>query len=449
MFRKLPVFSVDEEPLRQLADSMREDGDDEPGDNPDIPAGYTYMGQFIDHDITFDPTSSLQRANDPEALENFRTPRYDLDSVYGQGRADSPYLYDKDSRGGLGLLLGRAVDDDGNEVADEDLPRNSQDTALTGDPRNDENTFISQMQVLFIKFHNKVVDRIFDEGKFDKPDDVFKEAQRLVRWHYQWVVVHDFLPRIAGQDIVDDILQPQGQQQTRRRFYKWKDQPYMPVEFSVAAYRFGHSMIRRIYSLNELVQSLPIFPDSDNPGRLEAFHGFRALPPRWAASWPFFFELDDQGPQLARKIDTRLAGPLFRLPGSADADLQSLARRNLLRGRALQLPSGERVAKRMGEQPLTKTELGIDEPGLTETPLWFYILKEAEVRNDGRRLGPVGGRVVAEVLLGLLDGDPLSYLSVEPHWQPELPSQTANGFTMPDLIRFAASEDAARHSGRQ
>ncbi len=94
MFRRLPSFRPSDGLLKTLATGMRQ-GKNEVTDNPKIPAGYTYLGQFLDHDMTFDPTSELDRINDPAALENFRNPRFDLDSLYGSGPADEPFQYDK------------------------------------------------------------------------------------------------------------------------------------------------------------------------------------------------------------------------------------------------------------------------------------------------------------------------------------------------------------------
>ncbi|MGZ8144671.1 MAG: peroxidase family protein, partial [Methylosarcina sp.] len=160
-------------------------GDDNP-DNPDIPAGFTFLGQFLDHDITFDPTSSLERQNDPESIANFRTPAFELDSVYGSGRGASPHLYDQTQPGKLLIDSGFP----------KDLPRNSQNTALIGDPRNDENVIVSQLQLAFIKFHNAVFD--FVQQDIGNSNQAFEEAQRLVRWHYQWIVLHEFLPHTVG-----------------------------------------------------------------------------------------------------------------------------------------------------------------------------------------------------------------------------------------------------------
>jgi Animal haem peroxidase len=474
MFRRLPVFDVEDNDLLQLADSMTQTG---VIDNPNIPAGFTYLGQFVDHDITFDTSSSLQRMNDPEGLVNFRTPRFDLDSLYGRGPVENPFLYDQADPDGVKLLVGRVINNEGErEENQHDLPRNDfrdptgpQQSALIGDPRNDENTFVSQLHLLFIKFHNKVVDRVRSDRPRLKGDNLFKEVQRIVRWHYQWVVIFDFLARTVPEGMLDRLLvtDEDGLRKVRLRFYRPKRQPFMPVEFSAAAYRFGHSQVRGRYSINTTVQNKPTFLPADQlPPKSEVFafrtadfRGFRGLPPFWTVSWPFFFELEGGQDELqpSFKIDTKISGPLFNaLPGANHQDPidRSLPRRNLLRGKALGLPSGQRVAKAMGvpsESILSGSDLGLEGELLEkfgdETPLWYYVLKEAEAQQDGERLGRVGGRIVAEVLLGLLDGDPLSFLSVEPNWEPTLPSAQDSEFTMADLIHFADPAAAEVHNG--
>jgi hypothetical protein len=263
------------------------------GDNPAIPSGFTYFGQFVDHDITFDPTSSLDRFNDPEGLRSFRTPRFDLDSLYGRGPDDQPYLYDQDDPDGAKLLIGKVRNDDGTIRREEDdLPRNGeQERALIGDPRNDENTFVGQLQLAFIKFHNEVVNHVRAEQPTLKEGDLFKEAQRLVRWHYQWVVIHDFLPRIVGRSLLDRLLirEPEGHETVKLRFYRPRFRAFMPLEFSVAAYRFGHSQVRGGYKINELVPGLPTFKPGPLVDRRQDFRGFRGLPPQWTIGWPFFW----------------------------------------------------------------------------------------------------------------------------------------------------------------
>lgn len=208
----------------------------------------------------------------------------------------------------------------------------------------------------------------------------------------------------------------------------------------MAAYRFGHSQVRPTYSINDTVQNLPIFSPNPSAGPLEDFRGFRFLPQGWTVDWSFFF--DTGGPRTSRQasksIDTRLAEGLFGLPG-APAGMDSLALLNLRRGRALGLPSGQRVATAVGVQDLTREELGFWEPA----PLWFYVLKESELRHGGTRIGPVGGRIVAEVLLGLLAGDPLSWINAEPAWTPTIPDADGDGrITMVDVLRFAVPNQA-------
>jgi hypothetical protein len=435
MFR-LPPFVPSDERIAQIAELMKENatGPSPESDNPDIPAGYTYLGQFIDHDLTFDPVSSLDRQNDPDALTNFRSPRFDLDCVYGRGPVDDPFLYDKDS-GGEKLLIGHHDDED-------DLPRNPQETALLGDPRNDENTFVSQLQLTMLKFHNAVVDRVHDDPTLRRGSETaFEAAQRIVRWHYQWMVVHDFLRRSVGADMLGSVLDESGRYpRVDRQFYLWQQDPYMPVEFSVAAYRFGHSMIRGRYKLNTLVGPLPTFTakpiSEENP--LGHFGGFRILPRFWTIEWARFFEVDGAGKealQKSRLIDTKLADPLAALPPEIAANRPSLIDRNLTRGARLLLPSGQDVAHHMAADVLSDDDLGL--PGGGPAPLWYYILREAQVQAGGRHLGQVGGRIVAEVFLGLLAKDASSYLRNQPDWKPFLPSATPGDFTMPDLITFA------------
>jgi hypothetical protein len=473
MFRNLPVFEHQTGALAALA--VRMTAPAPPEDNEAIPSGYTYLGQFIDHDITFDPVSSLQRQNDPDALHNFRTPRFDLDSVYGRGPADQPYLYDVFGRI-TRLRLGEDVGVEPGESsgAGPDLLRNQPrerdgqqlffGRALIGDPRNDENLLISQLHCTMLRFHNKVAEHVAANNEL-KDDNLFKETQRLVRWHYQWVVVHDYLPRIVGQPVVDDILREvslcvgtQGQTQTiirpRFLFYEPKDTAFMPVEFAVAAYRFGHSMVRDEYHINRFVRKqreqaglgpIPIFGVEEPPDERANLNGFRRLPPQWAVEWDLLFPMDGSDViQPSLRINTSLAGRLADLPPSVAKDPPySLAERNLQRGVRLGLPDGMTVAGAMGIPPLSAHNLGLDDFDdelRMHPPLWFYVLKEAEVLEGGRALGPVGGRIVAEVLLGLLAHDPLSYLNVEPNWTPAKPIAREDGtFDMPRLITFATT----------
>lgn len=444
MFRRLPIFQPPSDKLLEDLAADMQQSETEVTDNPRIPAGYTYLGQFLDHDITFDPTSELDRLNDPAALENFRNPRFDLDSLYGSGPADDPFQYDK-NEDDIKLLTGKVKDTDtGEDTNEDDLPRNSQGRALIGDPRNDENIIVSQLQLAFIKLHNKLVDQVRDEGTLTDKDDVFKEAQKRTRWHYQWVVVHDFLERLIGEDTLAEVLpepEPEGIRDIKRRFYRPRKNAYMPVEFSVAAYRFGHSQVRPLYRINDTVPELPIFSQSTNPGPLEDFRGGRHLPQSWTVDWSFFFDVGGPGTskQQSQFIDTKIAAGLFNLPGLGG---ESLPLRNMKRGRALGLASGQDVATATGipySEVLTEEELGFKGPA----PLWYYVLREAQMRRSGETLGPVGGLIVAEVLLGLLELDKLSYINVQPTWEPTLPDADGDDkFTMVDLLKFAVPEQA-------
>lgn len=448
LFPTLPPFSSDNPSIRESLlelgkpGGLMDAGDSPPPadpltpnpnnrDNPAMTAGFTFLGQFLDHDLTFDPTSSLERQVDPESIQNFRTPMFELDNVYGAGRAASPLLYDQNAPGANKMLIDAA--------APKDLPRNSQNTAIIGDPRNDENLIVSQLHLAMLKFHNAVVDHVM-AGGITNPNEAFDEAQRLVRWHYQWIILHEFLPTTVGQALVSDILKK------GRKFYNWRNAPFIPVEFSVAAYRFGHSQVRPGYIAN-------FAGDNGQPFKKHIFNaaldhsvadpddlsgGKRA--PRRFIDWPTFFDLGDGRSKPNKRIDTKLSSPLFQLPFIAPnmpGNPQSLAQRNLLRHLTFSLPSGQRVSKAMGITPLTPDELSELKPFNldTRTPLWYYILKEAEVKKDGKTLGPVGGRIVAEVFLGVLQGDSMSFLRQDPDWTPTLGS--SHDFKMTDLLRFA------------
>ncbi|HMY90157.1 MAG TPA: heme peroxidase family protein, partial [Nitrosomonas sp.] len=398
----------------------------------------TFLGQFLDHDMTLDITSSLEQQVDPEMIQNFRTPTFALDSIYGTGPSGSPYLFDQTIDHGFTTLLLEPITGSETKCRDGslkyDLPRNSQNTPLIGDPRNDENLVLSQMQVAFIKFHNNLVIRLKAEG-LTNPVEIFLEAQRLTRWHYQWIILHEFLPKTIGQALVDDILQ------NGRKFYQWNNAPYIPVEFSVAAYRFGHSQVRPSYRVNfgtnDANQIFALFFNDNltNPVTIDMRGGSRA--PERFIDWQTFFDFGDNNARNNKRIDTKISTVMFDLPGMPANEPQSLAQRNLLRHLTFKVPSGQRVAAAMGIPALLENDLADLKPFNlhNRTPLWFYVLREADVKADAKRLGPVGGRIVGEVMIGLLQGDNTSYLSQDPDWTPHLGSN--GNFTMVDLLKFA------------
>lgn len=533
MFRELPAAIHLKEALLALGEAMTADperADDNPKmpkaakettkhiqddeENTGIDAGYTYLGQFIDHDITFDPASSLMQQNDPESLVDFRTPRLDLDSLYGRGPADQPYLYlgDKFRLGKKLLALKKSTPSRDlpryHEPGDATFPQNANPArALIGDKRNDENVIVSQLHGTFLQLHNRLVDDLKEKGaKFD-------DVQRMVRWHYQYVVLNDFLPRICGKELIDEIL-PQRLNSTsasdkkpRLQFFHWHNTPFMPLEFSVAAYRFGHSMVRPIYRLNTELKggdNANFATDEEKNRGLEgrffifagvaqrALNGFGEFPSQWAIDWSLFFDIDGSGAkggkeraQPAYKIDTSLVNPLGFLPEFSkvvplvpplsieqmqapqlDAlhDPSNLAARNLLRGLSLQMPSGQAVARAMGLEVIKDEDLKLGKAIVDDwknaksittistsfvdnAPLWYYVLAEAQhywfkrASKSGSRgneepvtLGPVGGRIVAETLIGLVYGDGHSYLQQDPNWEPLVGGRNV---TMGQLIKYA------------
>lgn len=405
--------------------------------NPNSPnrrmtAGMTFVGQFLDHDLTFDQTSSLERQADPEAITNFRTPMFELDSVYGSGPGASPQLFDQSVDNGATTFLTEEIPGSGavsrGGVTREDVPRSSQNVALLGDPRNDENMILNQFHLAFLKFHNRCVDYVKTEMPGLSPRAIFAEAQRLTRWHYQWIILNEFLPiTIGGRKLrsISDGL---------RKAYRYGTHATIPVEFSVGAYRFGHSQVRPSYRGNfgpdgaepndgqffAFIFDATLNPNLADPDDLRG----RRRAPRRFIDWQTFFDFKDKNVRPNKRIDTKLSSVLFRLlrPGNdiLPGEVVSLAQRNLLRHLTFGLPSGQSVARRLGAPVLSKKDLSDLKPfGMDRsTPLWFYVLREADIFRSGGRLGPVGGRIVGEVFLGLLEADPMSFINQEPGWKP-------------------------------
>ena len=419
LFPELPGLQADGERLLRLGDAGGAcDGTTATPDGAGA-AGWPFFGQFIAHDITAD-RSPLATRTDPHVIRNFRTPRANLESVYGAGPTGSPYLYRREDP--AKLLAGGGEGDER-----QDLPRNHEGIALIGDPRNDVHLFVSQLQLAMIKVHNGLVDRLREDGTPEA--EVFEEAARATAWHYQWIIVNEYLPAAAGATLVQDVID------AGPRFYTPGPDSFIPFEFSDGAFRYGHGQIRESYRINADAGELDMFPD---------LVGFHPVSAQRRVDWGFMFDIPDRGPaQRARKIDGRLVAALIRLPHEITGDVEvdayrSLAARDLERGYALGLPSGEAVARAMGEEPLAPEEVGLASDGWTaETPLWIYFMREAAVREAGDRLGPAGGRIVAEVLVGILDADPGSYRSVDPGWRPTLPA--GGQFGIADLLSFAAS----------
>jgi hypothetical protein len=437
-------------------------------DNPNMTAGVTFLGQFLDHDLTLDKNSLLNENASPEKTLNFRTAAFDLDSLYGFGPTESPQFYDTTS-GRIKFIVqaipgSQAVSRHG--AVRNDVPRDTAANAIIADSRNDENVILSQLHLAMLSFHNAVTDYLARQPAYRQAsaDKIFNDARRLVRWHYQWIIVHEFLPAIIGQDRVDRIF-AQGlkyyhpkRRSGQVRDDKGHDLALMPIEFSASVYRFGHSQVRPSYRLNfGPTGGSPffafIFDDSVNPNASdpEDLRGGKRAPRRFV-DWQTFFDFGDNNVRPNKRIDTKLSSVLMRLPGSRAASpglpadgLQSLPARTLTRHVNFGLPSGQDVARKMDLPVLTPAQLGELAPYApdsrhtldTSTPLFFYILKEAEVMEHGLRLGPVASEIVGEVFVGLLKADDTSYLSVMQDWKPTLPSARSGRFTMTDLLNFA------------
>lgn len=468
LFRNLPPYGRqgDQAVVEAVAELTRRDGPmadsaaeertgwagrdpDDPGESDELHAGLTYFGQFIDHEVTFDPTSQLDRDNDPDALHSFRTPRLELDSLYGAGSVADPHLYEPQGGGRLAISRRNPQGKLAEEPADQaqmhaDLPRaEGSHVALTGDPRNDENRILGQLHLRMAEFHNAVMEQNGGD---------FAEARRIVRWCFQYLVVHDFLAHLApakvaqelfpGLNVGDATLRALAGQDAGRHFaprlYRPRNAAFVPVEFAAAAYRFGHTLVNPKYTLNDDSGERPIFGAAG-----EDLRGGSALTRDLVIDWKRFFpgtNGSSENLQHGRKLNVQIAEPLLSLPfitpkkdavspGTPADDIQrSLAFRNILRGVALGLPSGQAVAKALGaEYVLANAEIHEElnaEAWKGEAPLWLYVLGEAASDNDdvgghGERLGYVGATIVAETLLGMLARDPMSYWNVHPRWKPE------------------------------
>lgn len=446
----LPQFNPSRESLQELGLIMEEN----PilNDHPKLPAGFTYFGQFLDHDITRDETEGLPNSIlTPEEIIQGRSPSLDLDSVYGRGPLFSPELYESDR---IRLKIGITTKSNFGNVNKEfpnDLPRDAFKKAIIGDSRNDENLAVAQTHLAFLKFHNKIADKL-EKEKGLSGNVLFEKTKEEVVKHYQWIVLNDFLPLITDKDVLSDILN-----NGPKFFIVREDEiPAMPIEFSVAAYRLGHSMIRDDYEWNRVFESNGVGPIGSLrllfqfTGLSGNLGGEPTLPSNWIIDWTRFFDFTkfaniNNHPKFnnARLIDTALANHLKNVPGFPVGPESSLSVRNLIRGKIVGLPTGQSVAELFNVPKLTKEQIAsgnhrevIIKNGFdSQTPLWYYILKESEVINNGMNLGRVGSRILIETFLGLIKGSRISILK-ENNWKPTLSIRNVEEFSMSDLLAF-------------
>ena len=438
-----------------------------------IPAGFTYLGQFVDHDLTFDKTIVMLGDHiSPVQLLQGRSPSLDLDSLYGAGPQDpgSAKFYKAD---GMHLKTGKTVAAGDPAMNGFDLPRGEGTTnkakrkAVIPDFRNDENLVVAQTHLAFMRFHNRIVDSL---PSSTPPAQRFAQARELAVKHYQWMIRHDYLPRICAAGVLNDVFN-----NGRKAFEVGVDPtevPTMPIEFSVAGFRLGHAMIRRAYNWNARFD--------DGAGTLDWLFIFSAtggdlggelrLASNWIADFRRLYDFGEAGRadltvpaakfNRAMRIDTTLVNPLKNLPSGSfggpevpfDDARANLAFRNLTRAKMVRLATGQQMARFLKNRgvnvtALTKTQLKNGNNGatldgltqtqrqalLTDTPLWFYILREAEL--NGGKLKGVGGRIVAETFHRAIEGSSASIVR-DPAWRPTL-GPDSNTFRMVDLLLFA------------
>lgn len=460
----------DDNALMGLAGTMESSGLDE-RINQSIMSGTVYFGQFIDHDLTRDDTRLCDAGKEePKTMINHRTPKLDLESIYGRGPAaeladesipPALYLYDHSQKDAevfrLGTAQGNGDGGDGELPYGSDLPR-FRDRAVIADDRNDENLIIAQLTLLFLKFHNGLV-KLLQGGRIQPcgGDTIFAKARRLVTWHFQYLVLHEFLYSVLLNETRTEVLE-NPEFRPILGFAPAVDAPIdLPVEFTIAAFRFGHSMVRNTYRLHSTLDK----------------HLWELL--RWKpqplkadeiVDWRTFFTQEARNQSL--RIDTFLAKALFRLPPdvvklftqSAPTGTLVLPARTLIRGSRTGLPSGQQICKELKWAPVEilrkDFENGVHYDLLkwhgfvTKTPLWYYLLHEAWVagsnlppesppkRQFGFTLGPLGSRIVAEVFFGVLMADRDSFFFEQRDWSPPTPEVEglSNVTSMMALVRF-------------
>ncbi len=455
---------------KKIGVAMTEGG----GGQSQVPAGYTYLGQFVDHDLTFDKTMVMLGDHvSPVNLLQGRSPSLDLDSLYGAGPQDpaSAHFYKPD---GLHLKLGKTVAAGDPAMNGFDLPRGEGTTskakrkAVIPDFRNDENLAVAQTHLAFIRFHNRIVDSL---PASVPPAQRFAQARESAIKHYQWMIRTDYLPRICANGVVNAVFN-----HGRKAFEVGAnpiDVPTMPIEFSVAAFRLGHAMVRRAYSWNARFDNGAgtldfLFLFSGTSGGLG---GELRLPSNWIADFRRLYDFSEAGRadltvpagkfNRAMRIDTTLVNPLRNLPKGSfggpsvpfDDPRANLAFRNLTRARMVKLATGQQMARFLRNRgvnnvtTLTRTQIrdgngGAELDALTQTqrqalvrdtPLWFYVLREAELNNG--KLKGVGARIVAETLHRAIEGSSASIVR-DPAWRPTF-GPDSNTFRMVDLLLFA------------
>jgi hypothetical protein len=441
MFPGLPPLVLDDGRLAAIARDMVAPG---PAiENANLPAGYTYFGQFIAHDLTR-----------MRGRQNLCIPRLMLDSLYGHPPETWQHLYRQNQAGDRVFVLGRGAYTDGSPSRELDLPRKANGQPDIPDDRDDFHTIISQLHLAFMLLHNRLTMDLREEFPRQSSERIFEAARLEAGRSFQWLVVDDFLSRICEPSILDQVWPTPKAMTAAFRDYAAGLDRRLAYEFALAAFRFGHGMVRPTYRVNEVLPDRPIFHPRGGVLWMIDWHGHRKLPVQWSVQWDLFFDYAGAAAQRACCLSTSIAPSLRELPNFAVADdparehLVNLAERTLRAGHEAGLPSGQDAARHMLKNVFP--ELGLRSFEVVDPeardPLWYYVLNEAARVAEGRHLGPVGSWIIVSTIARVLIQDDRSFLH-EAAWVPDLPRE-GERFELRDLIRYAGMPIGSRDWGR-
>jgi hypothetical protein len=427
-------------------------------DSATLPAEYTYLGQFIDHNLDFDETAQPTANVNSSALTNFESFRFDLNNVFGGGPSVDPQLYAGDhehllATGNLGTPQADGFPTvTGSKKSMYDLARNQSGGAILVEPRDDENQILSQISAAFVAFYNDFIDQ----------GDTYAQARQLTENYYQEIVLTDVLPAFVGQSTINRYLSIGSNGQALVNTPNFPSAGFTPIEFSVGAYRFGHALVRQDYHINDINptttdidDNVAIFdvnnfqsgdlsggaplPGPTQPGGSTCTATTVCTQPNPAGhqiQWRYFVPaLDanqaDPGINFARNTQTTISPALFNLPaetiaGCADAASPvcngsgSLIARDFARGNYDGLASGQAIAQALGCPVIPASSINPTHDAVFSagTPLIYYVL--AEAKRAGQTLGCVGGRIVAQTFLRVLWDTPNSILHTNFRPDPSL-----------------------------
>ena len=425
----VPQADFDATDLRKLGAAMR----DLQASNVSAMAGYTYLGQFLAHDL-----SRLRIEGHNKTVKSFTTDilRSDVSCVLDLGSVYDGALPGSLMRknGTAFMALGNAQVTDGPDLVGYDLPRNGW-RACIGDDRNDENLIVSQLHVQFLKLHNLFVREISHDQPGLGTESLFEAAREQVILHYQEVILHDFLYKFLHPSVWQAII-------LDNQHILWDPDPtepaVLPIEYTAAAGRFGHAMVQNNYNLNA-VTSVSVSELFEMTGEGGFGGKYQRMPASHLIDWRLFFDFPNQNTlglptrNKASRISPRVRVDLTNTQSLTVPEETNLATRNLLRGLQMRLSSGQATVNHLItnfqsrlhdlEIPvclLSREQLNLNKPNYSQnvldrcnpalsshTPLWYYVLAEACVETvEGiGKLGPLGSLLVAESIRGLLQLD--------------------------------------------